>query len=120
LVLVEPPIRIEEVPVREASKIKPAVAVVEPPRRRSRVEVAITTMPRPAISIQLQPVPSVRHTVFPPITIELPEAEVKARVVAVALVNRAVVAETEVAIREVEVTVPTSRPNHLREAPPKR
>ena len=51
-------------------------------------------------------------------TIELPEAEVKARVVAVALVKRAVVDETEVVMREVEVTVPTSSPNHLREEEP--
>ena len=43
-VLVEPPIRTEEVPVREESKIKPDVAVVEPPRRRSRVEVVRVTM----------------------------------------------------------------------------
>ncbi len=123
LVLVEPPIKTEEVPVREESKIKPAVAVVEPPRRRSRVEVVRVTTLVVAKSVHTykepgQLVPSVKHTVLPPMMMELPEAEVKARVVAVALVKRAVVEETEVLMREVEVTVPTSKPNHLREEEP--
>lgn len=81
----------EDVPVREESKMKPAVAVVEPPRRRSLVEVVRVMVLFVGESVQMveaaataQFVPSARHTLLPPIVRDVPDPDVKARVVAVA------------------------------------